>query len=164
MSQQEFMDLLSGAGFGGEGGITNWGQLSDISQSDIASSVAGQYNIPETFFDEMTGMFNPFSQSALASSGIGFYSPQLQSYGASNLAELNQRLSSSPYKKTFGGFADVGATDIYQRQAKDIFQQQGAQAVTDVQGQKMTSLQALYDQFFAWQDIGSSFAEEPDYT
>ena len=68
MTQQEFMDLMSGAGFGGFHGITNWGQLSDpdvTGSSNIAMEMAQQYGIPSNFFSDqgMTGMFNPLSES-----------------------------------------------------------------------------------------------------
>ena len=146
MSIQQLLAQLSGMGLGTQGfGATG---------QDIATSLGGQYNIPESLKAEMFQSINP---NLLKSASMGGYSPLFQQKKSSLIPGLIASQSGQKAKKAFGGFAGTGGAQMQQQQAKDVYGQGMGDVLSQAMTSKTQSLGTIQDIINQWQQTAQSF-------
>jgi len=146
MSIQQLLAQLSGMGLGGQGfGATG---------EDVATSLGGQYNIPDSLKAEMFQTINP---ALIKSASMGAYSPLFEQKQSSLMPQLMQQLGGQQAKKAYGGFAGSGGAAMQQQQAKDVYGQGMGDVLSQAMGAKTQSLGTIQDIINQWQQTAQSF-------
>tara|TARA_R110000824_G_scaffold274005_3_gene462623 strand:- start:6098 stop:6550 length:453 start_codon:yes stop_codon:yes gene_type:complete len=135
-------------------GLDPQGNLGNITGSDVATALGGQYGIPDLLSSQMFQTINP---ELIKSASLGAFSPLMQQGQQSFQTDLIQNLSGGQARQAMGNFAGSGSAQLQQTQARDVYgksmQDVLAQAVTG-RGQATGNIQNIINQ---WQETAQSF-------
>ena len=142
---QQILELLASMGIGGEN--LGWEDVSNISGTDIATSLADLYGFEGEFGQ---GLFQPISTQQMQNLLPKTYTPFMTASQQPLISSLISQTQGKKGRAAAGGFAGSGAHQMFQGQAKDVYGKGMADtlgSISQSRSQQQTAVMDLIDQW-----------------